>query len=60
MKYSQDERLKIGKRIFAGEINIHEAALIYDISASTARDYMRLYKAFVKIQSSDGMNSTVK
>ena len=44
MKYTKQERLAIGKRIYDGEINRFMAAEIYHINSSTARDYMRLYR----------------
>lgn len=44
MKYTKDERLDIGRRIYDGEISRYKAAEIYDISDQTARDYMRLYR----------------
>lgn len=49
MKYSKEQRLAIGRQIYERQINQAEAALIYDISMSTARDYMRLYKAEQKL-----------
>lgn len=49
MKYTKEERLDIGRRIYEKEMNRAEAALAYDISMSTARDYMRLYKAARKL-----------
>ena len=44
MKYTEQERLAIGKRIYDGEINRFMAAEIYHINSFTARDYMRLYR----------------
>lgn len=44
MKYSKEERLKIGKRIYDGEITRYEAAEEYGIGDDTARDYMRYYR----------------
>ena len=44
MKYTREERLDIGRRIYVGEITRYEAADIYGISDQTARDYMRLYR----------------
>lgn len=46
MKYTQEQRLKIGKRIYDGEITRYQAALEYGIGDCTARDYMRLYRDF--------------
>ena len=44
MKYTKEERLDIGRRIYEGEITRFQAAEEYDISEGTARDYMRLYR----------------
>lgn len=44
MKYTKEQRLDIGRRIYDGEISKYEAAEQYDISYQTARDYMRLYR----------------
>ena len=44
MKYTREERLDIGKRIYDGEISKSEAAEGYGIHEATARDYMRLYR----------------
>ena len=44
MKYTKEQRLEIGRRIYNGEISRYEAAEEYDINANTARDYMRLYR----------------
>ena len=44
MKYTKEERLDIGRRIYDGEISRYEAADTYDISDQTARSYMRMYR----------------
>ena len=44
MRYTKEERLDIGRRIYNGEITKYDAASQYDISHQTARDYMRLYR----------------
>ena len=44
MKYSQSERLEIGKRLYDGEIDGYQAATIYEITRQTAREYMRFYR----------------
>lgn len=44
MKFTQEQRLDIGRRIYEGEINRYQAAEEYGISDYTARDYMRLYR----------------
>ncbi len=45
MKYTKDQRLDIGKRVYEGEISKFEAAAEYGIGADTVRNYMRLYRA---------------
>ena len=44
MKYTKEQRLDIGRRIYDGEITKYDAAQQYDICHQTARDYMRLYR----------------
>ena len=44
MKYTEEERLDIGRRIYEGEMSKYEAAEKYGIHYVTARDYMRLYR----------------
>ena len=44
MKYTKEQRLDIGRRIYDGEITKYDATQQYDISHQTARDYMRLYR----------------
>lgn len=44
MKYSKEQRLDIGRRIYDGEIDCYQAAEEYSINHYTARDYMRLYR----------------
>ncbi len=44
MKYTKNERLEIGRRIYSGEISRFQAAEEYGISEYAARDYMRLYR----------------
>ena len=44
MKYTKEERLDIGKRIYDGEITRYQAAEEYDIGEQTARNYMRMYR----------------
>lgn len=44
MKYTKEQRLDIGRRIYDGEISKYDAAEQYDISCETAREYMRLYR----------------
>ncbi|GJM57580.1 hypothetical protein AAK706_13005 [Erysipelotrichaceae bacterium 66-17] len=42
MKYTKEQRLDIGRRIYNGEITRYQAAEEYDISDQTARDYMNI------------------
>ena len=44
MKYTKEERLDIGRRIYENELSRYQAAEEYGISDLTARDYMRLYR----------------
>ena len=44
MKYTKEQRLDIGRRIYDGEIDCHQAAEQYEINHYTARDYMRMYR----------------
>lgn len=44
VKYTKEERLDIGRRIYIGELSRYEAGEKYGISCNTARDYMRLYR----------------
>lgn len=49
MKYTKDERLDIGRRIYQGEITLAAAATHYEIDYYTARAYLRLYKASINV-----------
>lgn len=49
-KFTKNERLEIGRKIFEKELNREEAAVKYDINPYTARDYLRLYKATLSCQ----------
>lgn len=44
MKYTKQERLNIGSKIYNNEISKQEAAEQYGITVNTARDYMRMYR----------------
>lgn len=44
MKYTPEERLDIGRKIYHNELTRYKAASIYGISAETARSYMREYR----------------
>ena len=44
MKYTKEQRLDIGRRIYNGELSKFEAADQYGICWQTARDYMWQYR----------------
>ena len=44
MKYTKEERLDIGRRIYDGEFTIYSASQQFEICTSCARDYMRSYR----------------
>ena len=44
MKYTKEQRLDIGRRIYDGELTRYGAAEVYEISDETARNYMRQYR----------------
>ena len=44
MKYTLEERLDIGRRVYDGELSRYEAAEQYGINDQTARNYMRMYR----------------
>ena len=44
MKYTKEERLDIGRRIYEGEINRYQAAAEYGICETCVRNYMRQYR----------------
>lgn len=44
-KYSKEERLEIGRKIYSKEISQAMAAEEYGINIYTAREYYRMYKA---------------
>lgn len=58
MKYTKEQRLDIGRRIYDGEITKYEAAQQYDISHQTARDYMRLYRNENQLPPKQGHSSS--
>lgn len=43
-KFTEEQRLDIGRRIYHGEISTHRAAEKYGIGYYTAREYMRAYR----------------
>ena len=44
MRYTKEERLEIGRKIYEGIMSWYEAAEVYGVSEYTARDYMRMYR----------------
>jgi len=44
MKFTKEQRLDIGQKIYNDEMTRAEAAEAYGIPLTTARDYMRLYR----------------
>lgn len=50
MKYTREERLEIGRRIYDGELTKYQASEKYGIGVSCARDYMRLYRDVNNLQ----------
>ena len=57
MKYTKEERMDIGRRIYDGEINRYEAAEQYGINDQTARSYMRMYRDTNKLPPKRGKSS---
>ena len=62
MKYTLEQRLDIGRRIYEGEITRFQAAQEYDINDNTARNYMWLYRDTNNLPPKNGgrKNSTTK
>ena len=44
MKYTNQEKLDIGRKIYDNEITRYQAAELYKICEDTARTYMRMYR----------------
>ena len=57
MKYTKEERMDIGRRIYDGEISRYEAAEQYGINDQTARNYMRMYRDTNKLPPKRGKRS---
>lgn len=49
-KYTKEERLEIGRQVYERHLNRHQAAVKYDVSVDTIREYMRLYKATLEMK----------
>ncbi len=60
MKYTREERLDIGRRIYEGELSRYQAAEAYGISEMTARDYMRLYRDANQLPSKQHAKASIK
>lgn len=52
MKYTEEERIAIGERVYKHELTYNEATKEYDISLASAGNYVRLYKEKTGISSS--------
>ena len=57
MKYTKEQRLDIGRRIYDGEISRYEAAEEYGINEQTARNYMRMYRDVNRLPPKHGQRS---
>ena len=60
MKYTKEERLDIGRRIYEGELNRYQAAEEYGINDQTARRYMRLYRDTNRLPTKGGKKTSGK
>ena len=60
MKYTKEQRLDIGRRIYDGEIDCYQAAEEYSINQYTARDYMRLYRDTYQLPKGSATTHTCK
>lgn len=54
MKYTEEERLDIGRQIYDGLLSCSEAAVKFSINPYTARDYMRFYRDLNNLPDKDG------
>lgn len=45
MKYTEEQRLDIAKRVYDGDLTVAEAAVKYDLNPSSIKGYLRLYRA---------------
>ena len=60
VKYTKEERLDIGRRIYTGELSRYEASEKYVISINTAREYMRLYRDAHDLPAKRGTQKTMR
>ena len=44
MKYTKQERIEIGRRVYNGELTRYQAAEEYGLNDNTVRSYMRMYR----------------
>ena len=58
MKYTKEERLDIGRRIYNGELTRYQAAEQYGINDQTARNYMRMYRDANQLPPKRGKRAT--
>ena len=59
-KYTIEQRLDIGRRIYEGELTKYQAANIYGICDDTARQYMRLYRDKSKYEGLDDITDSIE
>ena len=60
LKYTKEERLDIGRRIYEGELSRYQAAEAFGISDQTARDYMRQYRDANQLPAKRGPKGSLK
>lgn len=60
LKYTKEERLDIGRRIYEGELSRYQAAEEYGISDQTARNYMRQYRDANQLPAKRGAKGSLK
>ena len=56
MKYTKQEKLDIGRRIYEDKINKNAASELYGISPDSAREYMRYYRDINHLPPKDRKN----
>lgn len=49
-RYTKTEQFLIGKEICETTLTVAEAAVKYDVSFYTARNYLRMYKSMMKLR----------
>ena len=57
MKYTKEERIDIGRRIYDEEVSAETASQQFNISRTTAWNYMRLYQNINHLPDKDFLNS---